>query len=324
MKASVRINALTLGGPGPATLNAMELHGKRLDTSSQVRRIRDVAPLVHGGLDLRHLYEDHVTGCRQNAALKKPVMHALVQFPTQLGRTEAERELMMKHAIAFINKTHGGRAVFAARFDQDEAGTSVVDVFYSPKYVKTTKNRKGEVVHTDWISTTKFGKDLCHKHREEIERRHKGKFTTGPRQVGISMQAELHDYLTSAGLRLEPRTEKVDRLKDRVDPEVYKAREDARRELAEARADLEAARKYRKEAKAHREAATEELLAARAVIQVQKDEIKGWADRVMSAFKIFTQSLGFTAPDDMKDAAEAIEGVISEMTLGDAPDEPGM
>ena len=35
MKASIRVNSLTLGGSGPKTLSAMEAHGKRLDRSGQ-------------------------------------------------------------------------------------------------------------------------------------------------------------------------------------------------------------------------------------------------------------------------------------------------
>ncbi|MEJ5143688.1 hypothetical protein, partial [Gluconobacter albidus] len=62
---------------------------------------------------------------------------------------------MLNEAVAFINASHGGRAVFRARLDRDEVGRHGVDVFYAPKYEKVT--RRGKVVE-DWISLSKFGK----------------------------------------------------------------------------------------------------------------------------------------------------------------------
>src|SRR5690606_35859945 len=111
-------------------------------------RVRDVPPLVHGTLDLRTAFDAHVAGCRMNAGLKRPVLHAIVQIPPKLGRTERNRAQMLRLAVAFINETHGGNAVFAARLDQDEAGLATVDVFYAPKYLKEG-NRRSEM----WIST---------------------------------------------------------------------------------------------------------------------------------------------------------------------------
>lgn len=74
-----------------------------------------------------------------NAGLKRPAMHAIIQFPPQIRISEANERKMLQLAVQFINKTHGGDAVFAARLDRDEDGRHTVDVFYSPKYVKETK-----------------------------------------------------------------------------------------------------------------------------------------------------------------------------------------
>ncbi len=200
----------------------MELHGKRLDSTSQHRRVRDREALVHGSLDLRQAYNDHVNGCRMNKGLKRPVLHALVQFPTGLKITEKTEKAMLKAAVAFINETNGGDAVFAARLDRDEAGHHSVDVFYSPKYEKVTKSKGSEM----WISTSKHGKEICHKHRGEIERRHGGKFFTGPRQVGIAMNSEWRAFLGRYGFDLAPKKEKENARLDRVEPEVLKARND--------------------------------------------------------------------------------------------------
>lgn len=229
MKAAIRVHSLTLGGNGPKSLSAMESHGKRLDQSSRRRRVRHAAPLVHGSLDLREAYDAHVDGCRMNKGLKRPVMHAVVQFPPELAHSKKNRRVMLAHAVRFINETHGGDAVFSARLDQDEEGLGTVDVFYTPKYEKRTK--RGSSM---WVSTSKHGKDLAEKHREEIERRHKGRFSTGPRQVGIALQAELYDYLGRNGLKLEPRNLKDGGPPDRIEPEEHRAKQQAAKILREA------------------------------------------------------------------------------------------
>ena len=222
MSVSVRIASLSLGGAGFKTLGAMEIHGKRQDSTSQHRRVRDRDALVFGSLNLREAYDEHVEGCRMNKGLKRPVLHALVQFPTKTKITEKNERVMLKAAVAFINETNGGDAVFAARLDRDEAGQHVVDVFYSPKYEKVTKSRGSEM----WISTSKHGKEICQKHREEIERRHGGKFLTGPRQVGIAMNSEWRAFLGRYGVELAQKKEKENSRPDRVEPEAFKAQKD--------------------------------------------------------------------------------------------------
>lgn len=156
-----------------------------------------------------------------NKGLKRPVMHALVQFPTQLQVNESNERRMLAYAIQFINETHGDDAVFSARLDRDESGRHTVDVFYSPKYRKITKSRGEET----WVSTTKHGKELCEKHRDEIERRHNGLFLKGPRQVGMAMQSELRAFLVKKNLNLDAKREKNHGLTDRVEPEVYKVQQ---------------------------------------------------------------------------------------------------
>ncbi|UMA67308.1 hypothetical protein LVO79_21175 (plasmid) [Roseivivax marinus] len=222
MKASVRISSLTLGGSGPKTLGSMESHGKRLDGTSQARRVRDREPLVYGSLDLRSAYDEHVSGARMNRGLKRPVMHALIQFP-KFKVTDKTERLMLKAAVDFIQETHGGDAVFAARLDRDEKGQSSVDVFYSPKYEKHTKARGAET----WVSTSKHGKLIAEKHRDEIIRRSKdGTFSTGPRQVGMAMQSELIDFLRKRGLKIEDKKEKDHGRDDRLEPEAYQLEQD--------------------------------------------------------------------------------------------------
>lgn len=231
MKASIRANSLTLGGTGDKSLGAMEKHGKREDKTSKERRIRDVSPLVYGGLNLRELFDKHVDGARLNKALKRPAMHAVVQFPKEIRVTPETENKMLEMAIQFINETHGGDAVFAARMDRDEAGQHNVDVFYAPKYEKKTKANGSEI----WISNSKHGKELCKKHEKTIVTRHReGKFSTGPRQVGIALQEELHLFFRRYGVNLEPRKKKDRPGPDRISPEAYKFQQEAKlREASE-------------------------------------------------------------------------------------------
>lgn len=234
MSTAVRVNSLSLSGLGPKSLPGMEAHGKREDQTSQARRVRDTPPLVHGSLDLRAAFDAHVSGARMNKALRKPVLHAIVQYPTEIELTAEREQWMLDEAVAFVNATYGGRAVFAARLDRDEAGRHTVDVFFSPRYEKTT--RRGS---QDWISTTKHGKELCRQHCAEIERRHDGTFRDGPRQVGIALQSEWRAHLIAAArdasldLDLEPRQEKEARPPDRLEPEQFKDVQDARRRASE-------------------------------------------------------------------------------------------
>ena len=254
MKGAVRVNALTLGGTGSKSLPAMEDHGKRLDAISRQRQVSRRRPLVHGTLDLRAAYDRHVAGAKMNAGATRPVLHMIVQYPDlsgpdapapfrAAGATRARQQLMLQQAVAWANETHGGDAVFAGRVDRDEAGQWTVDLFLAPKYEKITKTGKSTGV---WVSTTKHGKELAHKHQDYIRSRHskaKGDLT-GPRHVGIALNADFREYFereNGVALTFVP---KDDFRPDRLEPEVFGARRDrdrARAEAAAARAEAEKA-----------------------------------------------------------------------------------
>ena len=167
ISGSFRVNALDA-----AALGAMEAHEQRADLAGQARRVRDISPLLYtpygSDLTLRQSYEAHVKGARRNSAATKLSLHGFFQFPTQIEITpESERE-MLQQAVIFVNKLHGGNAVYRARLDRDEAGRHGVDVFYAPRYVKQTKTAQNE-----WISLTKFGKDLARKTFGQRQKRDK-------------------------------------------------------------------------------------------------------------------------------------------------------
>jgi hypothetical protein len=262
MKGMVRCKSLSLGGAGAYNLAAQEKHGKREDRTSQLRKVRDADPLVHGSLDLRREYDQHVEGAKINASLRRPVLHFLIKMPDQILGDDApkpfaalkdkddRKSLMMKQAIDFINENHGGNAVFAARVDRDEQGEMIIDVFAAPVYEKVTKTGKSSGL---WMSPTKFGKDLALQHQDEIKRRHperkegrESENLTGPRQVGIALQAEFAVFFEREnGVKLE-RKHKARSTPDRLETEAFKRVEDAwadldddTSQLHQDRADLE-------------------------------------------------------------------------------------
>jgi len=284
----------------------MEKHGLREDKTSQARRLRDAEPLVYGGLNLRNLFDEHTEGCRRNKGLKRPAMHAIVQFPKELQITPETEQKMLSTAVDFIDSTHGGSAVFAARLDRDEQGRHTVDVFYSPKYTKTTKSKGDEM----WISTSKHGKELCQKHRDEIERRHSGKFSTGPRQVGIAMQAELHDYLSKKGLKLEQRTEKKNSAPDRLEPEAFK---DYRHAIAKASVIQKKGQDYIRQKKAE---SAKMIKTARRQARTIEEQAHKRAETLFKApLALFKRLRSSEVEKAVEDAVEALQAEKTQLQL---------
>ena len=209
-----------------------ERHGKRVDAKGQSRQMRDIDPLVHGGLNLRERFDAHTKGVRFNKAARKPVGHLLFQFPTGLKlANERNEKWLLSAAVGFAEQVYGGEAVFAGRLDRDEKNRHVVDVFIGPKYTKRTKASEAQ-----WSSIGQWHQPLCHKHRAEIERRHNGRFNRGPRAQGMALQSELIGYLRGLGLDIDDKIEKESPVADRVEPEVYADERIAQAEAAERQA----------------------------------------------------------------------------------------
>lgn len=269
MKAAVRCESLNIAG-----LARAEKHGKREDWIGKQRQIRDVKPLVAGGMDLVDLYEKHVEGARQNKAAKKPVLHFIVKFPPEvltddgptpyasLNRAGREK-LMVKQAVRFINENHGGQAVFAARLDRDEAGETIVDVFACPKYMKESRSAHREP--TLWTSATRFGEELARKHQEHIRTRLKSdsaRAITSPRAVGMAIQQEFAAFFERENrVKLDPRKLKESRAKDRIEVEEWRLRA-MEREAMEARQERDSALIERDKARQEVETAQAAQVAA--------------------------------------------------------------
>lgn len=309
MKAAVRCKSLDM-----SALAIQEKHGKREDELSQKRRVRNMSPITLGGkdsLDLRDLYDKHVDGSKMNSALKKPVLHFIVRFPPDLlegegvGRfsgSQQERQIeMCRQAATFINKTHGGNAVFAARLDRDETGKTIVDVFASPKYEKRTKRTKPDEVGDIWMSPTKFGKELAQKHAEEIHRRHpkaKGKLTK-PRHVGIALQSEFAAFFKEMnGFDLAPKLEKETFRNDRIEKEAHDELEKKRREIADAAALLD----QREREITDRETRVESI----------EKNFQKVNRRLRNLIRMMSETLGISVPQEISSGLHALEAEVDE------------
>lgn len=174
---------------------AMQDHEDRLDLAGTRRQIRDTPPLVYSpyaAMDapnpfdetakervpdrkariahIRSIIEEkpasrnftlmdacaaHVAGANKSKAASKELLHAFMQFPTDIDISEHNQRAMLSIAVDFINETYGGNAVFHARIDRDEVGQHGVDVFFAPRYEKHTKSKGTE----QWISLSKFSKE---------------------------------------------------------------------------------------------------------------------------------------------------------------------
>lgn len=335
LKGAVRVNALTLGGTGTKSLPAMEAHGKREDAISRHRTINRRRPLVYRTLDLRAAYEHHVNGAKMNAGATKPVLHMMVQYPDMSGpdapapfreakNMRARQQLMLDQAVKFANESHGGNAVFSAHVDRDEKGQWTVDLFLAPRYEKITKTGKSS---GEWVSATKFGKELAEKHQEYIRQRHpkaKGKLT-GPRHVGIALQAEFREFFERENGVALVFTEKDHHEPDRLEPEAFAVAK-MKTEAAEAEARAEEAARLaaeaevaRVEAEAEAEAAQQRKLDAEA--EAERLHQRAEADRLASLLaieakanaEVETQAIRNATAADMRRRASAFEALAREI-----------
>jgi len=243
---SYRAEALDTAG-----LSAMEAHGKRLDRTGDRRVVRNTKALIYDpyghGLNLIKAHADHIKGARVNKGAKKVALHAFIQFPTDLEITPENEQMMLDQAVAFVNKTHGRKAVFHGRLDRDEKGRHGVDVFFAPTYDKTTSQGTER-----WVSLSKFGAALARDRlgqKAKEEKTDKKDPATGKAIwepvfdendnpvmvwqdssffVGRVMQDEWFEHLRDdVGLDWAKRgKQKVSRDPDRLEPEEYGLEQD--------------------------------------------------------------------------------------------------
>jgi len=223
-------------------LKKAQIHEERKDVLGAARSIVNVPPLIWsrapdgfgeisvpegwspGEWDSTLLddFERHVSGVRYDKRAQvaggKIAAHAFLQFPTDLKIDADNERLMLVRAVKFVNQMHGGDAVFHARLDRDEAGKHGVDVFFAPRYEKTTGRKKDKV--ETWVSLRKFEKEAAKKRG----------FGEGPRERGRMFQTAWFDFLRDPlGMGLdwvERGKEKLSPAPDRLEPEVFKLTKD--------------------------------------------------------------------------------------------------
>jgi len=253
LAGSVRVNSLDKEGT-----SAMESHELRLDYSGQRRSIEPQNEALFyrpygDDLSISQSYEKHVDGARRNASASKLLRHAFIQFPTSIEITPKSQDMMLREAVAFINKTHGGRAVFHGRLDRDEKGKHGVDVFFAPRYEKKTAKDV-----TDWVSLTKFGKERT---RDRIGKKQEEKYNKKTKEwepqfnedgtdkmiwkdsayfQGQVLQDEWFEHLRDVvGLDWVLRGEKkLGRDPDRLEPEEYGLQQDREKLDQQREADI--------------------------------------------------------------------------------------
>jgi len=157
MKTSVRAAGIKSINNNRGGLGASELHGKRLDTTSQKRIITAPNSINWSkagddkGLDLVEAFKAHKKEMgaveRGNAEIGT---HLLVVVPPEWIREGGDIHdpknsntlKAIKAAKEWAESWQGEGAVFAYRFDLDEKGTGVIDLFTAPVFEQGRRNGK--------------------------------------------------------------------------------------------------------------------------------------------------------------------------------------
>lgn len=249
-------------------LGASEDHGKRADAVSQRRVVRDATPIAWSKagpdreLELIEAFKLHKQEIgaaeRGGAAIGMHIIVAVSPLwmseggadPFDSANPRVQR--LVAEARAWAESWCGEGSCFACRYDQDEKGSGVVDVFVAPTALQ--KRRSGKQVCTISIASAK----------ERLAKKH------GERLSGAAMQTDWHNWATA---RLDTRfvrgKRKEETGREHVHAEVYaRVAEETKAQVAVEAHDWRAA------AQAEVEAERESLLAqARTEAQSERDRL---------------------------------------------------
>lgn len=297
-KAAVRSGSLKTLAGGKASITAAEKHAKRLDPVAQKRRVRATDPIAwakgdDGPLDYVAAYKAHKHETkaheRKNAALAMEMK--LIVSPSWLaedGRDPRDPnnervQEVVEQAKAWAESWGGNGAVWAVRYDTDERGAGVVDVFMSPTREQRHKNGKSKLV----ISTRKAKAELLDAEKAlDPELRTSG----AAMQSGWARWCQQH---------LDPSLErgkpKIETAREHVHADVYAAEaEEARRKAA---VELREALRLTREAEerlAPLRAAVKALEAHEAETKARKDEIRN--EELLQELKTMCSQRAFHDP----------------------------
>ncbi len=267
MKASVRAQGIKFIGKSRGGLGASEEHGKRLDEASQRRIITKPHSINWSkagdgrGLDLVDAFRIHKKefGAVERAKAElgtHMIVNISPEWLAEIGDVHDpynERiEKLIIEAKNWAESWQGKGAVFATRFDLDEKGSGVVDIFSAP--VRAQGRRNGKKVMTVSPSMAK----------RELTR------STGEKTSGAAMQTSWSAW---AQKRLDPRFErglrKSETGRTHIHAEIYAKVAEA----AKAKA-LKTAKKIEKEAYENARQITQETQERAEVIQIEVGALK--------------------------------------------------
>lgn len=246
-KAAVRAGSLKTVGAGKQSISAAESHAKRLDPVAQSRVVSPRDPIAwskaEGDLDYVEAFQIHKreTGASERKGADLAMEFKLVVSPEWLAEVgdphdpDNERVgLLFEEAKAWAESWGGKGAVWAVRYDTDERGAGVVDVFMSPVREQRHKTGKTKTV----ISCRKAKEELL-----EAERVYEPELKTSGAAMQSSWARWCGQFLDSS---IERGVSKETTGREHIHADVYAreveaAREKAAREVAEAnKAVLEA------------------------------------------------------------------------------------
>lgn len=238
-KAAVRAGALKTVGSGRAGIASAESHAKRQDPVAQSRVVRDSPPIAWskamelpsflggGPLDYVAAFGAHkrLTKAEERSKAALAMEFKAVVSPDWLAETGDPRDAanprvqqLVAEAKEWAESWGGAGAVWAVRYDTDEKGAGVVDLFMSPVREQRHKSGKSKTV----IS--------CRKAKEELLATERA-LDASIRTSGAAMQSSWARWCQQKlDARLERGQPKEETGREHVHADLYaKTAEEARR-----------------------------------------------------------------------------------------------
>ncbi len=289
-KAAIRAGALKTIGTGRSGIASAESHAKRLDPVAQSRVVQERDPIAwskaeSGALDYVEAFKAHKreTGAGERKGADLAIEFKAVVSPDWLAEGGADPrdpsnprvQQLVAEARAWAESWGGKGAVWAVRYDTDEKGAGVVDLFMSPVRDQAHKSGKSKKV----ISCRKAKQELL-----EAEQARDSALKTS----GAAMQSSWARWCQQRlDARIERGQSKEETGREHIHAEVYareaeKARAEALRAakaeaaqiLAEAHAERQRAAQEAAEALRAARAAQEATRAAEAAKKAAEDQTK--------------------------------------------------
>lgn len=262
-KAAIRAGSLKSIGTGRGGIQSAESHAKRLDPVAQGRVIEPRDPIAwskaSGPLDYVEAFKAHKrqTGAGERKGAGLALEFKAVVSPDWLAEGGADPrdpanprvQQLVAEAKEWAESWGGAGSVWAVRYDCDERGAGVVDLFMSPVRDQAHKNGSSKAV----IS--------CRKAKDELlsaERVHDPSLKTS----GAAMQSSWARWCQQKlDARIERGQSKQETGREHVHAEVYAS--EAERAKEAARAALEALEAEKRVAMAEVEAERQKAALAR-------------------------------------------------------------